>query len=63
MTKQLSINTRGEGDILNVTGDVAEPVIESSLKNGVVTTIGLCLTVPLVNGRLTLGTWQQTVAR
>jgi len=116
MTKQLSINTRGEGDILDVTGDVAEAVAESSLKNGVVTIfvqgstgalttieyepgllkdlpnvlervapkgldyeherrwhdgnghshvrasiIGPCLTVPFVNGRLTLGTWQQIV--
>jgi secondary thiamine-phosphate synthase enzyme len=114
MTKQLSINTRGEGDILDVTENVAEAVVESSLKNGVVTIfvpgstgalttieyepgllkdlpnilermapkrleyeherrwhdgnghshvrasiIGPCLTVPFVNGRLTLGTWQQ----
>jgi secondary thiamine-phosphate synthase enzyme len=116
VTKQLSVNTRGEGDILDVTEDVAEAVIESSLKNGVVTIfvpgstgalttieyepgllkdlpnvlervapkrleyeherrwhdgnghshvrasiIGPCLTVPFVNGRLTLGTWQQIV--
>ena len=116
VTKQLSINTRGEGDILDVTEDVAEAVVESSLKNGVVTIfvpgstgalttieyepgllkdlpnvlervapkrleyeherrwhdgnghshvrasiIGPCLTVPFVNGRLTLGTWQQIV--
>lgn len=115
-TKHLSINTRGEGDILDVTEDVAEAVDESSLKNGVVTIfvpgstgalttieyepgllkdlpnileriapkrleyeherrwhdgnghshvrasiIGPCLTVPFVNGRLTLGTWQQIV--
>ena len=116
VTKQLSINTRGEGDILDVTEDVAEAVVESSLKSGVVTIfvpgstgalttieyepgllkdlpnvlervapkrleyeherrwhdgnghshvrasiIGPCLTVPFVNGRLTLGTWQQIV--
>ena len=116
VTKQLSINTIGEGDILDVTEDVAEAVVESSLKNGVVTIfvpgstgalttieyepgllkdlpnvlervapkgleyeherrwhdgnghshvrasiIGPCLTVPFVNGRLTLGTWQQIV--
>jgi secondary thiamine-phosphate synthase enzyme len=116
VTKQLSVNTRGEGDILDVTEDVAEAVVESSLKNGVVTIfvpgstgalttieyepgllkdlpnvlervapkkleyeherrwhdgnghshvrasiIGPCLTVPFVNGRLTLGTWQQIV--
>jgi secondary thiamine-phosphate synthase enzyme len=116
VTKQLSINTRGEGDILDVTEKVSEAVVESSLKNGVVTIfvpgstgalttieyepgllkdlpnilervapkgleyeherrwhdgnghshvrasiIGPCLTVPFVNGRLTLGTWQQIV--
>ena len=116
VTKQLSINTRGEGDILDVTEDVAEALVESSLNNGVVTIfvpgstgalttieyepgllkdlpnvlervapkeleyeherrwhdgnghshvrasiIGPCLTVPFVNGRLTLGTWQQIV--
>ena len=116
VTKQLSINTIGEGDILDVTENVAEAVVESSLKNGVVTIfvpgstaalttieyepgllkdlpnalervapkkleyeherrwhdgnghshvrasiIGPCLTVPFVNGRLTLGTWQQIV--
>jgi secondary thiamine-phosphate synthase enzyme len=116
VTKQLSISTRGEGDILDVTEDVAKAMVESSLKNGVVTIfvpgstgalttieyepgllkdlpnvlervapkrleyeherrwhdgnghshvrasiIGPCLTVPFVNGRLTLGTWQQIV--
>jgi len=116
IARQLSINTRGEGDILDVTEDVAETVAESSLKNGVVTIfvpgstgalttieyepgllkdlpnvlerlapkrleyeherrwhdgnghshvrasiIGPCLTVPFVDGRLTLGTWQQIV--
>ena len=116
VTKQLSINTRGEGDILDITNDVAEAVVESSLKNGIVTIfvpgstgalttieyepgllkdlpnileriapkkleyeherrwhdgnghshvrasiIGSCLTVPFVNGRLPLGTWQQIV--
>ena len=116
VTKQLSINTRGEGDILDVTENVAEAVVESSLKRGIVTIfvagstgalttiecepgllkdlpnvlervapkrlgyeherrwhdgnghshvrasiIGPCLTVPFVNGRLTLGTWQQIV--
>jgi secondary thiamine-phosphate synthase enzyme len=116
VTRQLSINTRGECDILDVTEGVAEAVAESSLENGVVTIfvpgstgalttieyepgllkdlpsvlervapkrleyeherrwhdgnghshvrasiIGPCLTVPFVNGRLTLGTWQQIV--
>jgi len=115
-TKQLSFSTRGEGDILDVTGDVADAVVETRLKNGIVTVfvpgstgalttveyepgllkdlpdmlervapknlayehekrwhdgnghshvraslIGPSLTVPFVNGRLTLGTWQQIV--
>ena len=115
-TKQLSIHTRGEGDILDITGKVADAVIEAKLKNGIVTVfvpgstgalttieyepgllkdfpnllervapkslmyehekrwhdgnghshvraslIGPSLTVPFVNGRLTLGTWQQII--
>ena len=116
ITKQLSINTKGEGDILDITGDVAETVVESKLRNGIVTIfipgatgalttieyesgllkdlpnileriapkkllyehekrwhdgnghshvrasiIGPSITVPFVNGRLTLGTWQQII--
>ena len=116
VSKQLSFHTRGEGDILDVTRDVAEAVTGSNLKNGVVTIflpgstgalttieyepgllkdlpnilervapkkllyehekrwhdgnghshvrasiIGPSITVPFVNGRLTLGTWQQVV--
>ena len=116
MTKSLSLNTRGEGDILDVTRNVAEAVGETNLKNGIVTVfvpgstgalttieyepgllmdlpdilervapkslayehekrwhdgnghshvraalIGPSITVPFVNGRLTLGTWQQIV--
>ena len=116
MTKSLSPNTRGEGDILDVTRNVAEAVGETNLKNGIVTVfvpgstgalttieyepgllmdlpdilervapkslayehekrwhdgnghshvraalIGPSITVPFVNGRLTLGTWQQIV--
>lgn len=37
VTKQLSVETRGEGDILDVTEGVTEAVIQSSLENGVVT--------------------------
>jgi len=116
VTKQLSFNTRGEGDILDVTRNVAEAVVESDLKSGIVTVfvpgstgalttieyesgllmdlpnilermapkkleyehekrwhdgnghshvrasiIGPSITVPFVDGRLTLGTWQQIV--
>ena len=116
VTKQLSFHTRGEGDILDVTRNVASAVVESKLKNGIVTVfvpgstgalttieyepgllkdlpnileriapkklvyehekrwhdgnghshvrasiIGPSITVPFVNGRLTLGTWQQIV--
>lgn len=116
ITKQLSIHTKGEGDILDITSDVAETVVESKLRNGIVTIfipgstgalttieyesgllkdlpnileriapkkllyehekrwhdgnghshvrasiIGPSITVPFVNGRLTLGTWQQII--
>ena len=116
VTKQLSVHTKGEGDILDVTRNVAEAIVESRLKNGIVTVfvpgstgalttieyepgllkdlpnileriapkklayehekrwhdgnghshvrasiIGPCITIPFVNGRLTLGTWQQIV--
>jgi secondary thiamine-phosphate synthase enzyme len=47
-TKQLSIHTRGEGDILDVTGTVAEAVAETKLKNGIVTVF-----VPGSTGALT----------
>jgi secondary thiamine-phosphate synthase enzyme len=116
VTKQLSLQTRGEVDILDVTGRVAEAVAESTLKNGIITVfvpgstgalttieyepgllqdlpnalerlapkklmyehekrwhdgnghshvrasiMGPSITVPFVDGRLTLGTWQQLV--
>jgi secondary thiamine-phosphate synthase enzyme len=116
VTKQLSLETRGENDIVNITGDVAFAVSESKLKSGVVTVfvsgatgalttieyepgllldlpsilervapkelmyehekrwhdgnghshvraslIGPSLSVPFVNGKLALGTWQQIV--
>ena len=47
-TKQLSIHTRGEGDILDVTGAVAEAVVETKLKSGIVT-----IFVPGSTGALT----------
>ncbi|MEE8632558.1 MAG: secondary thiamine-phosphate synthase enzyme YjbQ [Candidatus Bathyarchaeia archaeon] len=116
VSKQISVETRGEGDILDVTGRVAESVTASRLKSGVVTVfvpgatgalstieyepgllkdfpdalnriapkgvdyeherrwhdgnghshvrasiIGPSLSVPFIDGRLTLGTWQQIV--
>ena len=115
-TKQLSIHTKGEGEILDITGKVAEAVAETTLENGTVTVfvsgstgalttieyepgllkdfpnmleriapkdleyehekrwhdgnghshvraslIGPSITIPFVNGRLTLGTWQQII--
>lgn len=47
-TKQLSIQTKGEGDILDITGQVAEAVVETELKNGIVT-----IFVPGSTGALT----------
>ena len=37
VTKQLSLNTRGEGDIIDLTGMVSEAVHKSGVKNGMVT--------------------------
>jgi secondary thiamine-phosphate synthase enzyme len=116
VTKQLSIRTKGEGEILDITSEVSRAVVETRLKNGTVTVfvpgstgalttieyetgllkdfpdmlerlapknldyeherqwhdgnghshvraslIGPSLTIPFVNGRLTLGTWQQII--
>jgi len=47
-TKRLSIRTRGEGEILDVTREVAEAVVETKLKNGIVTVF-----VPGATGALT----------
>jgi secondary thiamine-phosphate synthase enzyme len=47
-TKQLSIHTKGEGDILDITSAVAEAVVETRLKNGNVTVF-----VPGSTGALT----------
>ena len=47
-TKQLSIHTRGEGDILDVTSAVAKAVVETKLKSGIVT-----IFVPGSTGALT----------
>jgi secondary thiamine-phosphate synthase enzyme len=115
-TKQLSFHTKGEGEILDITNKVAESVVGTKLKNGIVTVfvsgstgalttieyepgllkdfpsmlerlapknleyehdkrwhdgnghshvkaslIGPSITVPFVDGRLTLGTWQQII--
>ncbi|MCD6529994.1 YjbQ family protein [Candidatus Bathyarchaeota archaeon] len=116
VTKNISIHSRGEGEILDITNHVRKAVKETNLKNGTVTVfvpgstgavttieyepgllkdlpnileriapkgmvyehekrwhdgnghshvrasiIGPSLTVPFVDGELTLGTWQQIV--
>ena len=116
VTKQLSINTKREGDILDITDRVSEAVVKTKLQKGIVTVfvsgstgalttlenepgllkdfpamleriaprnlgyeherrwqdgnghshvkaslVGPSLTIPFVNGRLTLGTWQQII--
>jgi secondary thiamine-phosphate synthase enzyme len=116
VSNQISVETRGEGDILDVTNKVAEVVTASNLKSGVVTVfvpgatgalstieyepgllkdlpdalnriapkgadyehekrwhdgnghshvrasiIGPSISIPFIDGRLTLGTWQQIV--
>lgn len=47
-TRYLSLNSRGEGDILDITGRVASVVAETGLKNGIVTVF-----VPGSTGALT----------
>jgi len=116
VSKQISLNTEGEGDIIDITEIVSEAVNESGLNNGLATVfvpgatgalttieyepgllidlptileriapknlnyehekrwhdgnghshiraslIGPSITIPLINGKLTLGTWQQIV--
>ena len=46
--KQIAIHTKGEGDILDVTGKIAGAVVETALKNGIVT-----IFVPGSTGALT----------
>ena len=47
-TKQLSIHTKREGDILDITSEVDDAVVETKLKNGIVTVF-----VPGSTGALT----------
>ncbi len=116
VTKQLSIHTKREGEISDITGEISAAVAETKLKNGIVTVfvpgstgalttieyepgllkdlpdmferiapknlgyeherrwhdgnghshvraslIGPSLTIPFVDGSLTLGTWQQII--
>ena len=118
VTKQISIHTKSEASISDITDEVSEAVVETKLKNGIVTVfvagstgalttieyepgllqdfpdmleriapknleyehekrwhdgnghshvrasiIGSSLTIEFVNGRLTLGTWQQIILR
>lgn len=115
-TKKLQLNTKGNDDMLDITGEVTQLVKDSGIKNGTVTVfatgstaavttieyesgleqdmkkllndlipsetnwrhnatwgegnghshlrasiIGSSLTVPIVDGSMTLGTWQQIV--
>ncbi len=47
-TKQLSIHTSGEGEIVDITADVANALVETGLKNGIITVF-----VPGSTGALT----------
>lgn len=47
-TKQLSVHTKREGDMLDITSEVADAVVETELKNGIVTVF-----VPGSTGALT----------
>ncbi len=114
--EEFSIKTRGEGDMIDITDDIAKILIKTDMKNGLLTSfipgstaalttieyepglksdfpsamdrliprdipyehdktwhdgnghshvkaslIGPSLIIPFLNGRLTLGTWQQVV--
>ena len=48
ITNQLSIRTKGEGEILDITNEVSKSVFETKLKNGIVTVF-----VPGSTGALT----------
>ena len=116
LTKQISLSTQGDGQMIDITDQVARHVHDSGLKNGTVTLftpgstgglttieyesgvvhdlqqmfdriappdldyrhnlrwgdgnghahvrhalLGPSLTIPFVDGRLTLGTWQQVI--
>ncbi len=116
VTRELSLSTRGNGDVRDITAEVARLVRESGLRSGIVTVfcpgstgalttieyedgviadlrqvldeiippdrpyrhhlrwgddnghahiraalMGPSMTIPFVDGRLTLGTWQQVV--
>ena len=116
ISKQLSIHTKGEGDIQDITQKVSDTIAETRLQSGIVTVfvtgstgalttieyepglltdlpstleriaprglpyehekrwhdgnghshvraslIGPSITIPFINGKLTLGTWQQIV--
>ncbi|HNS51948.1 MAG TPA: secondary thiamine-phosphate synthase enzyme YjbQ [Anaerolineae bacterium] len=116
VSRHLQVSTRGSGDVIDITRDVAGQLDDSGVRNGVVTVfvagstsalttlefeagvvadlrqlmdrivppdadykhnlrwgdgnghahirhalLGPSLTIPLVDGRLTLGTWQQIV--
>jgi secondary thiamine-phosphate synthase enzyme len=116
VTKQISLNTKGEGDIIDITDRVSEAIRESKVKDGIVTVfvpgatgalttieyepgllidfpnileriapknlmyehekrwhdgnghshvraslIGPSITIPIVKGQATLGTWQQII--
>jgi secondary thiamine-phosphate synthase enzyme len=116
VTKQISLNAKGEGDIIDITDRVSEAIRESKVKDGIVTVfvpgatgalttieyepgllidfpnileriapknlmyehekrwhdgnghshvraslIGPSITIPIVKGQATLGTWQQII--
>ncbi len=48
----ISLSTKGFSDIQDITSPVAATVGKSKIRNG---------TVPVIDGKLALGTWQQIV--
>jgi thiamine phosphate synthase YjbQ (UPF0047 family) len=58
LTVEHRFSTRGDGDAIDITGEVEQAVAEAQLSEGRATSIGPSLTVPVIGGRLALGTWQ-----
>jgi thiamine phosphate synthase YjbQ (UPF0047 family) len=56
---QISLNTKGHGDMKDITEQVAVVVNSNGHSHLQATLLGLSLTVPIADGKLVLGTWQQ----
>jgi len=66
VTKRISLQSKGHGDIIDVTPQVEQQVAGAGINDGTVTLfvtslLGASLVIPFNDKRLALGTWQQIV--